>query len=106
MEVQATPTNYSKRLYNEDLAPVKERTWTGYRLCDGVKGGARPEGRARQKEDKDRESSKFAHRGSEALRGNTRRLRDGLSAAGRLKQVEGRHATRRKPGTLGERKEG
>ncbi|MDQ3863624.1 MAG: NCS1 family nucleobase:cation symporter-1, partial [Actinomycetota bacterium] len=26
------PRGYSKRLYNEDLAPVKERTWTGYSL--------------------------------------------------------------------------
>ena len=25
-------TGYSERLYNEDLAPPKERTWTGYRL--------------------------------------------------------------------------
>jgi nucleobase:cation symporter-1, NCS1 family len=30
---EASPTtNYSERLYNEDLAPVKERTWTGYSL--------------------------------------------------------------------------
>jgi NCS1 family nucleobase:cation symporter-1 len=30
---EATPTtNYSERLYNEDLAPVKERTWTAYSL--------------------------------------------------------------------------
>lgn len=26
------PANYSERLYNEDLAPVTERTWTGYSL--------------------------------------------------------------------------
>jgi nucleobase:cation symporter-1, NCS1 family len=32
MEVTNAPTNYSERLYNEDLAPVKERTWTGYSL--------------------------------------------------------------------------
>jgi nucleobase:cation symporter-1, NCS1 family len=28
----STTANYSERLYNEDLAPVKERTWTGYSL--------------------------------------------------------------------------
>jgi NCS1 family nucleobase:cation symporter-1 len=27
-----TTARYSERLYNEDLAPVKERTWTGYSL--------------------------------------------------------------------------
>ncbi len=32
MEVTNAPTNYSERLYNEDLAPVTERTWTGYSL--------------------------------------------------------------------------
>jgi NCS1 family nucleobase:cation symporter-1 len=32
MAEQSTVTNYSERLYNEDLAPVKERTWTGYSL--------------------------------------------------------------------------
>src|SRR5918999_718665 len=30
-EASAT-TNYSERLYNEDLAPAKERTWTAYSL--------------------------------------------------------------------------
>ena len=30
---EASPTtNYSERLYNEDLAPAKERTWTAYSL--------------------------------------------------------------------------
>ncbi len=30
---EANPTTrYSQRLYNEDLAPVKERTWTAYSL--------------------------------------------------------------------------
>jgi NCS1 family nucleobase:cation symporter-1 len=29
---QHTVANYSERLYNEDLAPVEERTWTGYSL--------------------------------------------------------------------------
>src|SRR5215203_460910 len=32
MAEQGVPTGYSERLYNEDLAPVKERTWTGYSL--------------------------------------------------------------------------
>ena len=32
MEVSSVPINYSERLYNEDLAPVTERTWTGYSL--------------------------------------------------------------------------
>jgi NCS1 family nucleobase:cation symporter-1 len=32
MEVSSVPKNYSERLYNEDLAPVTERTWTGYSL--------------------------------------------------------------------------
>jgi NCS1 family nucleobase:cation symporter-1 len=30
--VMDRPTSYSERLYNEDLAPVKERTWTWYSL--------------------------------------------------------------------------
>jgi NCS1 family nucleobase:cation symporter-1 len=29
---QQAVANYSERLYNEDLAPVEERTWTGYSL--------------------------------------------------------------------------
>ena len=29
---QQAAANYSERLYNEDLAPVEERTWTGYSL--------------------------------------------------------------------------
>lgn len=29
---QRLPAGYSERLYNEDLAPVTERTWTGYSL--------------------------------------------------------------------------
>jgi nucleobase:cation symporter-1, NCS1 family len=32
MAEQGIPTSYSERLYNEDLAPVKERTWSGYSL--------------------------------------------------------------------------
>jgi nucleobase:cation symporter-1, NCS1 family len=32
MAEQGVPTGYSERLYNEDLAPVKERTWTAYSL--------------------------------------------------------------------------
>jgi nucleobase:cation symporter-1, NCS1 family len=32
MEASNTPAGYSDRLYNEDLAPVTERTWTGYSL--------------------------------------------------------------------------
>ena len=32
MEAGNTPSGYSERLYNEDLAPVTERTWTGYSL--------------------------------------------------------------------------
>jgi len=32
MAEQGVPTGYSERLYNEDLAPAKERTWTGYSL--------------------------------------------------------------------------
>ena len=32
MEVTSAPAGYSERLYNEDLAPVTERTWTGYSL--------------------------------------------------------------------------
>jgi NCS1 family nucleobase:cation symporter-1 len=32
MSERQMPANYSDRLYNEDLAPVTERTWTGYSL--------------------------------------------------------------------------
>src|SRR5215208_4390381 len=32
MEASNAPAGYSDRLYNEDLAPVTERTWTGYSL--------------------------------------------------------------------------
>ena len=32
MEASNVPAGYSDRLYNEDLAPVTERTWTGYSL--------------------------------------------------------------------------
>lgn len=32
MEDQRAASGYSERLYNEDLAPVTERTWTGYSL--------------------------------------------------------------------------
>ncbi len=32
MEAGNAPPGYSDRLYNEDLAPVKKRTWTGYSL--------------------------------------------------------------------------
>jgi cytosine/uracil/thiamine/allantoin permease len=31
-ERAASITTYSERLYNEDLAPVKERNWTTYSL--------------------------------------------------------------------------
>ena len=56
IEAQDAPTFKSERLYNEDLAPARERRWTGY--------------------------SVFAI-GGEAFRGNTERLRDGVSAAKR-----------------------
>ncbi|MDQ3793607.1 MAG: NCS1 family nucleobase:cation symporter-1, partial [Actinomycetota bacterium] len=32
MQASNAPMGYSDRLYNEDLAPVTERTWTGYSL--------------------------------------------------------------------------
>jgi NCS1 family nucleobase:cation symporter-1 len=32
MQASNSPTGYSERLYNEDLAPVTERTWTAYSL--------------------------------------------------------------------------
>jgi NCS1 family nucleobase:cation symporter-1 len=32
MAEQSTLTDYSERLYNEDLAPIEERTWSTYSL--------------------------------------------------------------------------
>lgn len=103
METWATPTNYSGRPDNEDLAAAREHAWTSYGLCNEAKGGAHLGGRARQVGDGG--SPKNGRRGGEALRGNTGRLRDGVGAAGGSRKAGWRGATLRNPEAVGGRKE-